>query len=586
MPPSFPHNKSHSPSMINTDFKMLQNSAIAIVFRFPFAIALSLLLTATLLVVGSLKNVEQEKFPILCFAGMFLFVSVGLIRESRKLNPWVINTLGSAIFAAMWIYFYSQPSLVPLFLICMGLLFFALVAPFITKNASKEALWKFNYRLWSGVLFSIFATLVISFGIAFLLVSLEYLFSITVVSHQYEKIAIIMGCFFLPFVAMSYIPKEFDARPQDSEAKGIEALLEYAMSPILLVFGLIIICYALEIAALQNLPRGKVSYLVAGLGGVGFLTYLLGENGRSAKSLPHRMFRKYFFLLLIIPLILMGIGIGVRIQEYGVTELRYLDALILVWMSVCVIYSVFCSRESLGRFILASAAILLVCSSFGPWGMVDASSRSQFNRLQTLLESNQILVDGKINKNHPPISTSDAYKIEDSVKFLMKRKKDAWLQRWSESTSPATSPSEWTNLRKKVSNPFDEISRTVSISHTQEKNAVVDIKGFDFVIPKMHLGQPYAIPNSDLTILAAFDEKAQELLLKKMGIPKPLLIIPIKELVSRDEKDINDRLLIYDKAEGPIKVRLVIQNLQGSMRNDASFVIGSIQLMLLVKQGN
>jgi hypothetical protein len=86
--------------------------------------------------------------------------------------------------------------------------------------------------------------------------------------------------------------------------------------------------------------------------------------------------------MMVIPLVLMGFAVGNRIYDYGVTDRRYLVALALIWMTLGVLHSVIRSRKTLTRFLLLSGATLLLLASFGPWGMIEMSERSQHNRAQ------------------------------------------------------------------------------------------------------------------------------------------------------------------------------------------------------------
>ncbi|MEI8295548.1 MAG: hypothetical protein WCG04_03375 [Alphaproteobacteria bacterium] len=87
-------------------------------------------------------------------------------------------------------------------------------------------------------------------------------------------------------------------------------------------------------------------------------------------------------------------------------------------------------REKIAQFMLMSAAALLILGSFGPWGIEEVSTRSQYNRLQALLEEKKILINNSIQKDHPSISDQEAYEITSRLAYVLQRGKAARLKEW------------------------------------------------------------------------------------------------------------------------------------------------------------
>jgi hypothetical protein len=368
--------------MTHISIQNLPQNLIAVLFRFPFAVGLSLLLTGLLLNKWSIpSDWPIERICLVLTLGFFFSISATLMSEGRKWNRWVCNALSVLAFSPIGWYAYGLSSSNPVVLLLIGFFVLGIVAPFLRTNVNKDAIWSFNYRLWSHLLFSALTCLVLEVGLGTLIFSIEYLFEIKFFSDIYYDLVAVLGCFILPVMAMVGIPAEFDDLPQANTGKRIQALLDYVATPLVLIFGVVVTCYAIQIAFAQELPKGKVSILVSFLGLAGFATYMLGDHGAPDSS-AQRLFRKYFFLMMVIPLVLMGFAVGNRVYDYGVTDRRYLVALALIWMTLGVLHSVIRSRKTLTRFLLLSGATLLLLASFGPWGMIEMSERSQHNRAQ------------------------------------------------------------------------------------------------------------------------------------------------------------------------------------------------------------
>lgn len=406
--------------MLNLTFRKIWQDVYYVFYRFPFSVISSLFLTLILLNHYSLPtHWDIVDLYAIFVVGILLFVSIKLMSDTHKWNHWLSTAGALFLFGSISLYIYNLTVLLyPASLIIAGFFLLPTIAPFLKKNVYKEHIWYYNYRLWSHFFFSMLVCFILLLGINSLLISLDYLFHFKFFPDQYQKLFIIIGFFCFPVMVLAGIPARFEELPKISHGHKIRLVLDYILTPVLLVFGVIIICYAFKIMIAQDLPRGNISSLVMTLSGTGVLAYILGDNGTASLSRPHQFFRKYFFLMMIIPLILMGIGTRERISQYGFTEFRYLNVLALLWLSLNVLYSLICSREKIVRFMLASACGLLLLSSFGPWGITEICAHSQLNRLQTLLERNHILVNKTITKTLPPISSQDRHQIQSILQYI------------------------------------------------------------------------------------------------------------------------------------------------------------------------
>jgi len=118
-----------------------------------------------------------------------------------------------------------------------------------------------------------------------------------------------------------------------------------------------------------------------------------------------------------------------RIQEYGVTENRYIVVALGIWLAGMVV--LFLSRKKGAITIVPASLALLACfSAFGPWSAFAVSERNQTARLQELLTRNRILLDGRIRPvtQQPPFE--DAQEICSVLRYLSRVHGTSGLQSW------------------------------------------------------------------------------------------------------------------------------------------------------------
>lgn len=122
---------------------------------------------------------------------------------------------------------------------------------------------------------------------------------------------------FMPLLFLMFSEKE-----QGGEYGGnkvFQVLLNYVLSPVLLVYAVILYMYVIKIAVLWSLPKGAVAYIVVSFVSAAFLL-------KGCQPLLSRRWYDWFYnhtSLAVLPaLVLYWIGASYRIHEYGFTVAR------------------------------------------------------------------------------------------------------------------------------------------------------------------------------------------------------------------------------------------------------------------------
>src|SRR5262249_57228370 len=87
---------------------------------------------------------------------------------------------------------------------------------------------------------------------------------------------------------------------------------------------------------------------------------------------------------------------GVLFRSYGVTDQRYLMALIGLWALLLAGFRIIRGSDFDLRLVPGVLALLLAAASFGPGGAVGFSVMSQKSELASVLTEKGMLVDGKV----------------------------------------------------------------------------------------------------------------------------------------------------------------------------------------------
>ncbi len=299
---------------------------------------------------------------------------------------------------------------------------------------NNEALWQFTAVALEGAAIALVAAVILAIGLCILVLSITYLFELRDPGRLIPDIWIVSLSLFWSLRAMSTLPQPGE-RPEALTLqfnKALPFLLDWALVPIWCAYLTVLYTYAAKILIEWSLPRGNVAWMVHGFGALGVAVWLMVWPRRDTGPALTRLFQRWFWWTLPIPLLLLAIGILERVSAYGWTEPRYMVAAGGLWLAaMALIFGLLPRRVPL---VLAplSLAVLCLLSTFGPWSAVSVSVRDQHGRLTSLLTRHGILADGRIvpAKDPESVPSSDVHAINSAVRFLVAHDRLDIIRAW------------------------------------------------------------------------------------------------------------------------------------------------------------
>lgn len=305
-----------------------------------------------------------------------------------------------------------------LLFLAVALYLFATVAPFIGRG-ELNGYWHYNKALVLRLMTAFLYSVVLYVGLAIALAALDNLFGIEIPAKRYGELGVFIYGIFTTWYFLAGIPDDLDGLNKATDfPKGLKIFTQYILFPIASVYLIILYAYLTKIIIVWDWPKGWVSELILGFSATGMLSILLLYPIREyAENRWIRVASKWFYVVMIPLIVMLFPAIIRRTSEYGITEGRYVVIALSIWLTAMVFYFITSKTRNI-KILPASLCILLLLSSFGPWGAFSVSENSQTGRLKQLLEKNSILVDGSIQKAKAPIPFEDAKQISSIITYL------------------------------------------------------------------------------------------------------------------------------------------------------------------------
>lgn len=298
-------------------------------------------------------------------------------------------------------------------------------------KSTLNAFWHFNVNLLESLVLSGIWVFVAHAGIMIALFAIAFLFELQPGEHLVLDIGITLWGIVFPLLFLSRIPKNVLVLGESPYPKEAKLFSKYVLVPLIVTYFAILYAYDLKILLTWTWPNGFLSYLIIGFSFVGIIGYMILYPLREMEKWVNT-FGKFLFIALIPQVGMLFFAISFRLRSYGITENRYFIVLFGFWLLGIAIYNLISKTKDL-RIIPITFAVILILSSFGPWGAFSVSQRSQTGRLKEILVRNEVLVNGKVKKNtlaNTKVNANDRKEILATLQYLHKNHSLDGIQDW------------------------------------------------------------------------------------------------------------------------------------------------------------
>jgi len=229
-------------------------------------------------------------------------------------------------------------------------------------------------------------------GLALALVSINNLFELQLKDKIYQHVLTWIMLVLVPWVIVGGLHDYVAPLDQQSDVeRAVHRLTHYLVPPLVAIYYLILIAYAIRIAITGELPQNLVSPMVIAAGVLAAIALILFDpDSDTAGGLRWLRFMPAPFVLLA-PL---GIwALYARVDAYGWTEFRLLRLIVLMALLALALLAVarLIERKRYALPIIpAFLSVVLLASAIGPWSVLSVARRDQQRRLLAALRSARV----------------------------------------------------------------------------------------------------------------------------------------------------------------------------------------------------
>lgn len=270
----------------------------------------------------------------------------------RKVNRWLY-------LASFFIFFLLMPLNLKPFLWTYGFYFtYALAAILLVvgiRKMNNQTFAAHAIHVVTQLFLGILITGILNMAVLAIIHSFFYIFGIDDPKHFYEHIFQFIWFVLAPQICFTFITNDEDKVSEP--AKVLRLILNFILSPAIIIYTIILYTYFIKIVFEWDLPKGGVAWMVMGF----IIAALVGRMAQSVLSQRHYdWYYRHFTLIAIPPLILYWVGSVYRIRLYSFTESRFylLVAGVLMTLFVLMLLHERTRRFQLMALIIGAAIIL------------------------------------------------------------------------------------------------------------------------------------------------------------------------------------------------------------------------------------
>ena len=358
--------------------------------------------SAFVLTLLSNEKVIETAFPLVYFFPLVV-LSFCLHRISGRKGTlvWKACYFASALF---WIPLYFwKPELGEAGIVVIYMISFILLFATGGRQDNEQYATTILHCLVKGCA-AVLVAGVLSLAVLAIIASVDFLFlSRSLAEKWYVYPQLLVWLLIAPMLCCAFVS---EAQAQWKDRRFLTLVVEYVLTPALLIYSVILYAYMLRILIQWKLPDGGVAYLVGGFIGVALVCRLL----QALVTKPHfEWFYRYFPYVAIGPLVLLWIGIARRVGEYGLTEMRVYLVAVSLLLTMFTVLLLWPRNRSFFRMSLALGGLAAILTFIPGIRAHDLGLRDQRARLEKVLPD--LLVDGKFPEDAPYTAIADSYDL-------------------------------------------------------------------------------------------------------------------------------------------------------------------------------
>lgn len=379
------------------------------------------------------------------------------------------------------------------------------------KSRDDLHVWDFTHKIWTGAVFATVGSVIFTVGVFAIGAALKSLFGIRI-NDLIEHLILPIGLGFLaPLYWLSTAPRVDESYQELHDnpgfvSKAVAFMGTWLLSPLTLIYALILMAYGGKIIMAGSLPKGEIAQLTTPFLLVGTLTWLVLEPPFIRGKALAKLFRKLWFPLSVPAALMLAISITVRIAEYGFTPERVALLLAVIWAIGLGIWFTFGPKLKRDiRLIPGSAACLLVLGTFGAGALsvYDQKARAISGMKMAGIMSKTGTV---ISKQDIAILNDDAAKrAKGSLLYLIKENEDDVLQSIFKGAEnlPTFEKYKTSDIfeRLKLDDVVIDTRYSNVLSFNYEAEKTIDISGFE----KLHGRYSYYVRDDNRRDIGRFD---------------------------------------------------------------------------------
>lgn len=413
------------------------NSIKNTIKRFPFTIISATLATIFLILstfdeYAEAYNNKLMSFGLVFVFGIFIYAFIKLFNEGLR-NYYDLKNLKNNNFFKILSYVITLPILYGIYELVYdkgqalshfnsNFIYFTLIAALVVGTSFVG---KFNYhkdyvvyvaKILKAFIISNIYSFIVFIGVSGIIYALNTLFKLNFSSSIYLRVGIFSFILFNVVTFFSDFPKVRDSFIDYKYSKAFKILLVYIITPIVIIYAAILLAYFIKILWLWQIPNNLIVNLVIWFASFS-VVYLFFLSRIDSIKFINKF--KIVFPFTLFPLLgMMFFAIYLRIQEYGITENRYIVIAAGVWIFLSLIYYIF-YRENSNITIPIFLSVIILITGLGPASATSLSVRSQNTRFEKLLKENKMIAGDEIKAN-VNVESSTKSQIIDIVSYMVR----------------------------------------------------------------------------------------------------------------------------------------------------------------------